>query len=89
MAASVARWIPRLIGWESRISQSEIDLWRLYHVVHYFELCEGRNVKVPKPPKASLNQQGIRIKACVTKQVCSYSSMRLCIGLSPMYGGIL
>lgn len=49
--------------------QEEIDLWRLYHMVHYFELCEGKNVKVPKPPKASLRQQRKRVEACITAQV--------------------
>lgn len=38
-------------------------------MVHYFELCGGKNVKVPKPPKASLRQQRKRVEACITSQV--------------------
>ena len=62
----MASIITRLL---STTLQEEIDLWRLYHMVHYFELCEGKNVKVPKPPKSSLRQQRKRVEACITTQV--------------------
>lgn len=48
-------------------------------MVHYFELCEGRNVKVPKPPKASVKQQSKTVKACVTKQVLLFFRPCACV----------
>lgn len=63
-----------MIGRLGRVSlQEEVDLWRLYHMVHYFELCEGKNVKVPRPPKASQRQQRKRVETCITTQVHLYS----------------
>ena len=53
----------------SRGLQADLDIWRLYHVIHYYELCGGREVRVPMPPTVSTRKQRQRVSACITKQV--------------------
>ena len=38
-------------------------------MIHYYELCGGREVRVPMPPIVSARKQRQRVSACITKQV--------------------
>ena len=49
--------------------QEELDIWRLYHLLHYFQLCGGKEIRVPKPKEISFNKQYYAVHTAVTSQV--------------------
>jgi hypothetical protein len=63
----------------SRKLQIELDIWRLYHVVYYYEQCGGKEIRVPMPPEISFRKQKQRIKFNVKKQlIASLSALNGC-----------
>ena len=49
--------------------QEELDIWRIYHLIHYFEECGGKEVRVPRPKEVSLSKQYYAVETSVTRQV--------------------
>ena len=58
-----------LATFTQRKLQEELDIWRLYHLLHYFQLCGGKEIRVPKPKEISFNKQYYAVHSAVTKQV--------------------
>ena len=53
-----------------RSLQDELDIWRLYHVLHYYERCGGQEIRVPLPnQRVSVSKQFTAVQKAVTKQV--------------------
>ena len=59
-----------------RMVQEEHDVWKLYHLLYYYEQSGGEEVKVPRPPNISYNEQCRMVHSVVTKQV-SYMSFTM------------
>eukprot|EP00118_Oscarella_pearsei_P010726 m.67611 g.67611 ORF g.67611 m.67611 type:complete len:275 (+) comp35456_c0_seq4:67-891(+) len=58
----------RLTG--SQQFQEQLDIWRLYHLTHYYKECGGQEVKVKKPEqKARFSKQHRQVHAVVNTQV--------------------
>ena len=51
--------------------QSELDIWKLYHLLHYFQECGGKEVRVPRPKDVSFAKQYRAVYSAVTEQVCA------------------
>lgn len=49
--------------------QEKVDVWRLYHFVHYWRLCGGKDVRVTKPDEISYTEQYRLVHSAVTRQV--------------------
>lgn len=49
--------------------QEELDIWRLFHLLHYFEQSGGQDVKVPRPENKPYRKQYQRVHDGVNKQV--------------------
>lgn len=49
--------------------QSELDIWKLYHLLHYFQQCGGKEVRVPRPKDVSFAKQYRAVYSAVTEQV--------------------
>ena len=49
--------------------QEEHDVWRLYHLLYYFEQSGGKEVKVARPQNVSYHEQYRTVHSAVTKQV--------------------
>ena len=51
--------------------QEELDIWRLYHLLYYFERCGGKEVQLPRPKEVSFTKQYHAVHTAVTRQVYS------------------
>lgn len=51
--------------------QKELDIWRLYHLLYYFEQSHGQDVKVPRPEHKPYRKQYQLVHEGVNKQVIS------------------
>lgn len=49
--------------------QKELDIWRLYHLLYYFEQSHGQDVKVPRPEHKPYRKQYQLVHEGVNKQV--------------------
>ena len=49
--------------------QRELDIGKLYHLLHYFEQCGGKEVRVPHPKDVSFAKQYRAVYSAVTEQV--------------------
>lgn len=49
--------------------REEVDVWRLYHLLYYFEKCGGKEVRVSLPKKVAYRKQYHVVHTGVTEQV--------------------
>ena len=68
-AMSFVRALATRLVLNQRKFQEELDVWRLYHLVHYWRVCRGREVRVPRPDEVSSSKQYRAIHSAVTSQV--------------------
>ena len=52
-----------------RSVQREPDIWKLYHLLHYFQQCGGKEVGIPRPKDVSFAKQYRAVYSAVTEQV--------------------
>ena len=54
-----------------QIRQEDIDIWRLYQLIYYYDNCGGREIKLPKPSEdVPVKTQRDVIREGVISQVC-------------------
>lgn len=49
--------------------QEELDIWRLYHLLYYFQQSRGQDVKVPRPENKTYRKQYQLVHEVVNSQV--------------------
>lgn len=49
--------------------QEEHDVWKLYHLLYYYDQSGGKEVQVTRPPDVSYFEQLHKVQSIVTKQV--------------------
>ncbi|XP_065832643.1 SET domain-containing protein 9-like [Oscarella lobularis] len=58
----------RLTG--SQQFQEQLDVWRLYHLTHYYNECGGEDVRVRKPDqKVRFSKQHLQVHTAINAQV--------------------
>ncbi len=68
--ALVGALAARLLAGRRGFQESQ-DVWQLYHLLHYYQQCGGREVRVTRPQRVSFKKQFTAVHAAVTEQVCS------------------
>lgn len=47
----------------------EHDVWKLYHLLYYYDQSGGKEIQVTRPPDVSYHEQLLIVHSIVTKQV--------------------
>ncbi len=63
----------RLLAGQRRFQESQ-DVWQLCHLLHYYQQCGGREVRVARPQRVSFKKQFTAVYSAVTEQVCNDTS---------------
>ncbi len=66
--ALVGTLFARLLAGGRGLQESQ-DVWKLYHLLHYFQQCGGMEVRVARPRKVSPRRRYSAVHAAVTAQV--------------------
>ncbi len=70
--ALVGTLFARLLAGGRGLQESQ-DVWKLYHLLHYFQQCGGMEVRVARPGKVSPRTRYSAVHAAVTAQVYSWT----------------